>query len=38
MEIGLFTFGELTTDPATGQPRDPATRLYEFIDLARIAD
>lgn len=38
MEIGLFTFGELTTDPVTGRLRDPATRLDEFLDLARIAD
>lgn len=37
-EIGLFTFGEITADPATGRPLDPATRLREFIDLARIAD
>jgi probable LLM family oxidoreductase len=37
-EIGLFTFGELTADPTTGQPIDPSTRLREFIDLARIAD
>ena len=38
MEIGLFTFGELTTDPTTGRLRDPASRLSEFIELARIAD
>ena len=38
MEIGLFTFGELTTDPATQRLRDPAARLGEFIELARIAD
>ena len=38
MEIGLFTFGELTTDPLTQRLRDPATRLGEFIELARIAD
>ena len=38
MEIGLFTFGELTTDPLTQRLRDPATRLGEFIELAHIAD
>lgn len=37
-EIGLFTFGEITADPATGQPIDPAVRLREFIELAKIAD
>jgi probable LLM family oxidoreductase len=37
-EIGLFTFGEITADPATGRPIDPAVRLREFIDLAILAD
>ena len=37
-EIGLFTFGELTTDPITGKPVDPAVRLREFVDLAVLAD
>jgi probable LLM family oxidoreductase len=37
-EIGLFTFGEITPDPATGRPLDPAVRLREFVELARIAD
>jgi probable LLM family oxidoreductase len=37
-EIGLFTFGEITADPVSGQPLDPAVRLREFIDLAKIAD
>lgn len=38
MEIGLFTFGELTADPHTRQMRSPAQRLREFIDLATLAD
>src|SRR3954465_14787391 len=37
-EIGLFTFGEITADPATGRPLDPAVRLREFIHLAVLAD
>jgi probable LLM family oxidoreductase len=37
-EIGIFTFGEITADPATGRPIDPAVRLREFIDLGRLAD
>ena len=37
-EIGLFTFGEVTADPVTGRPINPAVRLREFIELAKIAD
>jgi phospholipase/carboxylesterase len=37
-EIGAFTFGEITADPLTGRPIDPAVRLREFIDLAVLAD
>lgn len=37
-EIGLFTFGEITADPVTGRPIDPATRLREFIELAKLGD
>jgi alkanesulfonate monooxygenase SsuD/methylene tetrahydromethanopterin reductase-like flavin-dependent oxidoreductase (luciferase family) len=37
-EIGLFTFGELTVDPITSRRIDPARRLREFMDLAKIAD
>ena len=37
-EIGAFTFGELTANPVTGKPIDPAARLREFIDLAKLAD
>lgn len=37
-EIGLFTFGEITADPVTGRPIDPAVRLREFIELAKLAD
>jgi hypothetical protein len=29
-EIGLFTFGEITADPVTGRPINPAVRLREF--------
>ena len=37
-EIGLFTFGEITADPRTGRPIDPAVRLREFIELGKLAD
>lgn len=38
MELGLFTFGELTTDPTSGRPIHAATRLRQFVDLARLSD
>ncbi|HET9733451.1 MAG TPA: LLM class flavin-dependent oxidoreductase [Acidimicrobiales bacterium] len=34
----MFAFGEITADPATGRPIDPAVRLREFLDLAALAD
>jgi len=37
-ELGLFTFGELTADPATGRLLAPAVRMREFVDLAILAD
>lgn len=37
-EIGAFTFGEITADPVSGRPIDPAVRLREFIELAKLAD
>jgi probable LLM family oxidoreductase len=37
MEIGLFTFGELTRSPS-GNAVSPAVRLRDFIELAKIAD
>jgi alkanesulfonate monooxygenase SsuD/methylene tetrahydromethanopterin reductase-like flavin-dependent oxidoreductase (luciferase family) len=37
-EIGVFTFGEITADPHTGRPIDPAVRLREFVELAALAD
>jgi probable LLM family oxidoreductase len=36
-EIGIFTFGELTTD-ADGTPIDPGTRLRDLREWARVAD
>ena len=37
-EIGVFTFKEITADPAIARPIDPAVRVREFIDLARLTD
>ena len=37
-EIGVFTFGEITANPVDGRPMEPAVRLREFIELAKVAD
>lgn len=37
-EIGIMTFGEVTTDPTTGAARTPYQRARETIELARVAD
>jgi probable LLM family oxidoreductase len=36
-EVGIFTFGELTRDPA-GQPLSPSQRLHDLLEWARVAD
>ncbi|WP_217612371.1 LLM class flavin-dependent oxidoreductase, partial [Deinococcus sp. GbtcB9] len=36
-EIGIFTFGELTRT-ADGSRADPATRLEQLLEWARVAD
>src|ERR1700731_3154659 len=38
MEIGITTFAETTTDPATGKPFNPATRLANLIEEIELAD
>jgi probable LLM family oxidoreductase len=38
MELGLYTFAELTPDPATGQAISPAQRLRNLIEEATLAD
>ncbi|MEI7745324.1 MAG: LLM class flavin-dependent oxidoreductase [Chloroflexota bacterium] len=37
MELGLYTFGELAPDPATGRT-DPGTRIRQLIDEVVLAD
>src|SRR5258706_5275087 len=37
-ELGLYSFVELTTDPATGQPVSPAQRLRDLIETIELAD
>ncbi len=38
MELGLYTFAELTPDPATGRTMTPAQRLRNLIEEATLAD
>jgi probable LLM family oxidoreductase len=37
-EIGIYHFGELTPDPATGRPPAPGARLRELVEQAKAAD
>lgn len=34
MELGIYTFGELLSDPLTGRPPDAQRRLKEIVDAA----
>ncbi|MFX3673103.1 MAG: LLM class flavin-dependent oxidoreductase [Paenisporosarcina sp.] len=38
MEIGIYTFGDLGTDPYTGQMISPHQRLQEVMSAAKLAD
>jgi probable LLM family oxidoreductase len=38
MELGVYTFGELTEDAATGQRITPAQRLRDLIEEVELAD
>src|SRR5205085_458461 len=38
MQLGLYTFAELTPDPRTGAPADPAQRLHDLIEEIELAD
>ena len=38
MELGLYTFAELTPDPGTGRSMAPAQRLRNLIEEASLAD
>ena len=38
MEIGLYTFAEVGTDPATGRAVSPAERLRDLLDEIELAD
>ncbi len=38
MELGIYTFGELTPDPATGQMVTPAQRVRDLVEEIELAD
>ncbi len=38
MELGLYTFAELTPDPTTGRTMSPSVRLRNLIEEATLAD
>jgi probable LLM family oxidoreductase len=38
MELGIYTFGELTEDPETGRPVEPARRLRDLVEEIELAD
>ncbi len=38
MELGIYTFGEVTPDAATGAPTSPAQRLADLIEEIELAD
>lgn len=38
MEIGVYTFGDVTTDPVTGNTLTPAQRHAEIVAAAKLAD
>jgi probable LLM family oxidoreductase len=38
MELGIYTFGELTPDPATGRTTSPAERLRDLVEEIELAD
>lgn len=38
MEFGLYTFGDVGTDPVTGRVTDPAERLRALVEEIKLAD
>lgn len=38
MELGIYTFGDLFTDPVTGESRTPKQKLRETVKLAKLAE
>jgi len=38
MELGIYTFAEVTPDPATGRTVTPAQRLRDLLEEIELAD
>ena len=38
MELGIYTFGDLTKDPVTGRSVSPQVRMDQMMEMARLAD
>ena len=38
MELGIYTFAELTPDPVTGQSVTPAQRLRDLLEEVELAE
>jgi probable LLM family oxidoreductase len=38
VELGIYTFGELTEEPGTGRPVEPAKRLRDLVEEIELAD
>jgi probable LLM family oxidoreductase len=38
MELGIYTFAEVTPDPRTGAPADPAQRLRDLLEEVELAE
>jgi hypothetical protein len=38
MELGIYTFAELTPDPASGRTVTPAQRLRDLVEEIELAD
>jgi len=38
MQVGIYTFAEVSPDPVTGRPADPARRLAELVEEIELAD
>src|SRR5271169_3525947 len=38
MELGIYTFGDLTADPQSGRKTTAGDRMRQMLDMARLAD
>lgn len=38
MEFGVYTFGDILTDPVTGETKTPKQKVREIVKLAKLAD